>query len=116
MFTKKDLKNKMLVITHNGERFMVIDNTLMGMNHMLNLDCYTEDLRVEDGVFIYDNDINAKDYDIDVVYDSNIATIKDVAGLPGFLGLPLWERPVVKEMTVAEIEKELGYSIKIVKE
>lgn len=28
----------------------------------------------------------------------------------------VWERPVVKEMTLEEIEKELGYKIKIVKE
>lgn len=28
----------------------------------------------------------------------------------------LWERKEPKEMTVAEIEKELGYSIKVVKE
>ena len=28
----------------------------------------------------------------------------------------LWKKPEVKEMTVAEIEKELGYSVKVVKE
>ena len=28
----------------------------------------------------------------------------------------LWKKPEIKEMTVAEIEKELGYSIKVVKE
>ena len=29
---------------------------------------------------------------------------------------PVWERKHVKEMTIAEIEKELGYAIKVVKE
>ena len=28
----------------------------------------------------------------------------------------IWERKKKKEMTIAEIEKELGYSVKIVKE
>ena len=31
-------------------------------------------------------------------------------------GKLIWEKKTVKEMTVAEIEKELGYSIKVVKE
>lgn len=52
---------------------------------------------------------------IDKIY-SKPHLLKDITSMDLSLRRLLWERKEQKEMTIAEIEKELGYSIKIIKE
>lgn len=44
MFTKKDLKNGMVVETRNGKRYIVIDNRLLGEDGTTYLNEYDDDL------------------------------------------------------------------------
>lgn len=54
-----------------------------------------------------------KDFDIVAVYDTN-----DMCGFKGLAtATPIWTEPTpAREMTVAEIEKELGHGVKVVGE
>ena len=76
-----------------------------------------------DHLYIYDADLRYKGAS---VTDYDIVKIWGLSKTPGFIDDiftfvdeqhrdVIWERDPVKEMTVAEIEKELGYSIKVVK-
>lgn len=59
------------------------------------------------------HDVEDNDFDIEKVYEYHRCGFSSIKNkLTG----PVWERKHVKEMTIAEIEKELGYAIKVVKE
>jgi hypothetical protein len=107
-FTKSDLKDGMVVEYHNGSREMVFGSRSIDMNGWHNLEEYSESLTEEKYHFPIHN--------IDKVYKVNSNTIynfKDVFK-DEYLEL-IWERkPDYKEMTVEEIEKELGYKIKVI--
>jgi hypothetical protein len=101
-FTKADLKERWLVKTRNGNEYMVtgcgetvgIRNGKFTSEYLFFAD-YNDDL----------TDKNKKEWDIVEVYKPHYSKA--------------WEReeePAPKKMTVAEICKELGYDIEIVKE
>lgn len=103
MFTKKDLKDGMVVKTREGNYYLVCGDMLIRDKHFL-------------GMGAYNNDLTSKiviEKDVVAVYDKihSLDALKYIE-----YKTALWKREEVKEMTVAEIEKELGYSIKIVKE
>lgn len=103
-FTKSDLKDGMVVEYRDGDRKMVLGNVFISFNGFSELENYDENL------------IN-KFYsgcNIDRIYIS-LARILDEYFDDKYLTL-IWERPEepTKKMTVAEIEKELGYKIEIV--
>lgn len=50
------------------------------------------------------------------VWEPNHKALFTLSDLPKACGKLRWEKKTVKEMTVAEIEAKLGYSIKVVKE
>lgn len=61
MFTKKNLKNGMVVETRDGNRYMVVDGKLIGNNGWLSLGDYDDQL--------YDLDDRLSSYDIMMVFD-----------------------------------------------
>ena len=101
MFTKEDLKDGMVVKTREGKHYLVCGDKFIGDTGWLDPKDFDNSLECEIGSFT-----------IDTVYDK-IYWLESVCNEACLK--PLWERKEPKEMTVAEIEKELGYSIKIVK-
>jgi len=100
-FTKSDLKERYIVKTRNGNEYIVNNKDIADriINGKIACGCiglnyYTDNL-IEN--------LGNKELDIVEVYKPKYETI--------------WTRQedTVKEMTVAEIEKQLGYSIKVVK-
>lgn len=106
-FTKANLKPGMVVEYRNGGRRLFMNDTFMGFDGWMPVDDYSNDL-VE---------TRCGDYDLDIVkvYTTN-AKMLDRAFKDDYLTL-IWERKeeeIVKEMSVEEIEKELGYKVKVV--
>lgn len=104
MFTKKDLKDGMVVKTREGNYYLVCGDLFIRDIGYLEIDTYN-------------NDLTSKLFnkaDIVTVYAKihSLVCLNDVE----YNKTALWKREEVKEMTIAEIEKELGYSIKVVKE
>ena len=112
--TKKDLKSGMTVITRNGNKYLVLTNCvsstlqdfcLVGPTGYLESCGYADDLT--DGI--------CDEWDIMEVYNAKI--LETTYSMPTY-SHPIWKRIESiehKEMTIAEIEKELGYPIKIVR-
>jgi hypothetical protein len=108
-FTKADLKPGMVVEYRNGSKAVFINDIFMEKHGWMPISDYYDDL------------INVRDlscsshYDICRVYNSKAFAVDNLLK-PECLEL-IWERKEdepVKEMTVAEIEKKLGYKVKIV--
>ena len=119
-FTYDDLKGGMRVVRRDGQigilmpikndRFVMLKG-LNGCWDYVDHKRYNSDLTHKADYFIDD----PTPYDIMKVYDLCKGSALDsmVHIYPN--DDLLWEREEAKEMTVAEIEKELGYSIKVVK-
>lgn len=118
---KKDLKEGMVVETYNGTLLLVInyyyDNTYSEMifannNSWIKVGHYNNDLTRMDFIKKYDENYNKS---IKRVYRVKINkyNFENVFNKDNLV--LLWERPEKKEMTIEEIEKELGYKIKIIK-
>ena len=105
-FTKSDLKDGMVVEYADGRRRMFLNDKVMGD------DCYTPLIHFNDD--LTHSRVNSND--IVKVYNSSACVLKDYRK-DNYLTL-VWERPEepAKKMTVAEIEKELGYKVEIVSE
>lgn len=104
-FTKADLKTGMVVECRDGSRRLVVGEKFMGQASWTEFGNYTDDLK---------NRIKS-DFDINMVYESNGNKFNTVFE-DRYLTI-IWKReeePEHKEMTVEEIEKELGYKIKVV--
>lgn len=106
-FTKADLKTGMVVEHKDGDRFMVIGDHLVSDDCCHKLSEYKDDLTpvvpylpCAEIVAVYNIKADELDDISDVFADMCLATI--------------WRREEVKEMTVKEIEKQLGYKVKIV--
>ena len=118
---KADLKTGQRVKLRNGNVYLVlkdVDTDYCGKNEIFFAGkqgfmsglCYGEDLNFKK--------LPCSGYDIISVH--NVFDECDNCGNGEILNLdilstPIWERGEAKEKTVAEIEKELGYKIKIVK-
>lgn len=107
-FTKDDLKIGMIVEINIGNKYLVMDNNkLLSKYGWMNLTSYNNDLEFET---IISKD---EDWDIVRVFRSHAHRLPELFQNDK-LEL-IWERQKVKEMTLAEIEKELGYKIKLKK-
>lgn len=101
-FTKADIRDGMVVELRNGAVYMVMGNVLMNFEDCLSLTPYNDTLETTSDCLV-----------IDKVYKSGTLTMKRYFEHSNLI--LIWERPnLIKEMTVDEIEKELGYKIKIV--
>lgn len=98
--TKADLKDGMVCERRDGELMLWINGALRGINDW---DTPGESLKNEFGI-----DKN----DIVKIYVTNGNTLKDMLKRRNLT--LIWERKERKEMTLADIERELGYPVKIV--
>lgn len=113
-FTKSDLKDGMVVEHRDGDRYMVFGNCFISPDGNWDATKYNDDLTSNtDSMWRHD-------YDICRVYKVSSGIYMDFKDIfndeKNYVKL-IWERkeePKHKEMTVAEIEKELGYKIKVV--
>ena len=101
--TKQDLRTGMVVETLEGKRyFLVIEqHCLMGEIGWCDFNNYTTDLVNREG----------DRWNIVKVYKGRPATLSHILDEPGDL---IWERNKAKELTVSDIEKLLGFPVKIV--
>lgn len=109
-FTKDNLENGMVVEYWNGMRALVHNHRFITDNSYMDFDDYTSDLMIV-------GDCDGRwDFDIVAVYETtNVRCIKDLLSITKLKYL--WKRakePEPTEMTLDEIEKQLGYKIKIV--
>ena len=102
--TKKDLKTGMVVETKDGRRYLVLAECqhLAGMKRNMEYETHKDDLTY------YKDDLT-----ICKVYKPSMSNLEEMLNNPGD---PIWKREEAKEHTLAEIEKLLGYPVKIVKE
>lgn len=101
-FTKSDLKTGMVVQCKNKQLFLVIGNKLVDSYNHLELKDYDEDLidRTSDNV--------SHNFDIDKVFkikSSYVYQFSDVFKEDNLA--PIWERVIVKGMTIEEMKNEL---------
>ena len=97
---KNDLKSGMVVELRDGSLGLVVDNIVMlSDNDFIDLRFYNDNLTAN------------YCFDIVKIYNRNNHTFKN-----WHKNLELiWQRKEVKEMTVEEISKALGYEVKVVK-
>lgn len=117
----KDLKTGMRIILRNGEESIVLKDVVTPYNEQA--DIY---ISISGGWMSsndYNNDLTCKDdykkYDIMKVYAQHEGRFID-GGILQKNAIKemdlIWVREETKEMTISEIEKKLGYPIKIIKE
>lgn len=103
--TKKDLRDGMIVETRGGKRYLVmngcrvarrVEGYIILENQRIDLTYPSDDYFTIDKVYANDNDV----FDLRSMFEN-----------PGKL---LWARTTTKEMTLEEIEKELGHKVKLV--
>lgn len=102
--TKADLKDGMVCRIGNGETFIWLNGK--PRNNMSIMSKVRDDLK---------NDAGVSDFEIVEIYETGGETLNEMLDVDRF-GTLIWKREKPKEMTVAEIEKALGYPVKIVKE
>lgn len=99
--TKRDLKDGMVCEVRCGKRYIWLYGDLRGIDSWCSKT--QEDL----------TNLHVADLDIVKIYDrGDNNTIHKILVRPGEL---IWERKEPREMTVTEIEKALGYRVKVVK-
>lgn len=98
--TKADLKDGMVCEQRDGELMLWLNGALRGINDW---DTTGESLKNEFGI---------DENDIVKIYVTNGFTLKDMLKRRNLT--LIWERKEPKEMTLADIERELGYPVKIV--
>ena len=98
-FSKSHLQNGMIVETILGSKFIVLNQKLLDNNHSIPLDVISEDLV----------GISFAGYTINKVYVSSASRLHDI--FDDKTHHLIWTRNEPRPMTVAEIEKELGYPI-----
>ena len=113
-FTKSDLKNRMVVETRNGDRYILIDDRLLSDTNYLWLNSHYDEHNLFH--YGYNDDLTmscSANWDIIKVYKevNNLCFCND--GFYGALDL-LWERKPVKEVTMAEVEAKFGCRVKII--
>lgn len=111
-FTKSDLEDGMVVEQRDGCRAVVLNGCFMEYDSFTEFNEYNDDLTVDDSRFALITDVH--ECDIVKVYTSEGKTFKNLIK-DCYLHL-IWERKEehYKEMTIKEIEKELGYKIKVI--
>lgn len=104
-FSKKDLKSGMVVELRYGSRLLVVEVNgkleLIGKNEWNSLSHRDENLKCTN-----------REFDIVKVYKADPSSLERMLRATELI----WERKEFKEMTIADIEKELGHPVKIVKE
>lgn len=119
----KDLKTGMRFITRNKSEYIVLKNVITPCTEKGAIDMYIDINGGWMASYNYKDDLTTKsgnkEFDIIEVYAQNNGEYINGAVLTKealkYMD-KIWERKEERQMTVSEIEKELGYSIKIVSE
>ena len=109
--TKSDLRTGHIVTLRNGTRHIVYKDCVLGYGDVIVNTHKQSWMRFSD----YHEDMTCTDNDteFDIMKVETPKTPYDYNGNPdNITGLTLWQR--TKKMTIAEIEKALGYSIEVV--
>jgi hypothetical protein len=102
-FTKADLKTKMVVEVKDGNRYLVVDDTLVRYEGYNPLNVYNDDLTCDtDSVSIEKVFRYVSDIDVDCVSLKNMLSSQNLS--------LVWERPQLKPITKAELAK-MGYKL-----
>jgi hypothetical protein len=105
-FTKADLKDGMVVECSDGKRKMLINGAFRGTHCYTAVSAYTDTLECRYNESTINKVYTSKALSLSSYFDDKNLTL-------------IWERPKeepAKKMTVAEIEKELGYKVEIISE
>lgn len=103
--TKKDLKTGMVVETNEGKRYLVLEELklLVGVNYHMEYETHEDDLTYHE-----------EHLTINKVYKPHGCSLESMLNTRT---KPIWERKKeAKELTLSEVEKRLGYPVKIIKE
>ena len=103
----KLIPGKHIVKTRNGNLYLLVECTgekLVGIN--IKDDLYV-DFNLDDDL----KDLDDHDFDIMEVFEFAVTCWSEIK----YDLERVWKREEAKEMTIAEIEKELGYKVKVVK-
>lgn len=113
-FTKSDLKDRMVVETRDGGKYILIGDRFLSKTGFLWLNTFYD----EHNLFHhgYNDDLtmsSGANWDIIKVYKevNNLYFCND--DVYGVLDL-LWERKPIKEVTMAEVEAKFGCRVKII--
>jgi len=113
--TKADLRTGMRVTNKMGKKFIVILNCQQGYNDVKDFLVNANDTSWH-GLSYFDDDLTAT-YPCDNIVKVEIPSHPyDLFNIDSVKYTTIWERKPPKEMTLAEIEKELGYPVKIIKD
>jgi len=111
-FTKKDIETGMFGITSRNEKFVIVNDLIVyekGVYDVVTL--LSDDMKFKSGKTIDKLFTGVNSFNM-----LHNVTYNPISYLEyGFKCVYDRSRDTVKEMTIAEIEKELGYSIKVVK-
>jgi hypothetical protein len=103
-FTKANLQSGMVVECRGGDRLLVLGDKLICDKYWFSLGQFANDLSSSSDKYTIDKIYQAFGYNFTTLFADNYLTL-------------IWEREKsAKKMTVAEIEKELGYKVEIVSE
>lgn len=113
-FTKSDLKNRMVVETRSGRRYIFIDDRFLSKTGFLWLDTLYDNNHVHHQGFNDDLTMSSgANWDIVKVY-KEVSCLNFDENSP-FCSLSLlWKRDSIKEVTMAEVEAKFGCKVKIV--
>ena len=98
---KSDLKNRMVVETRNGNRYMVVDNYLMRSAGYIMLSDYNEDLTIKHVI------LESHKFDIMTIYEP--CKTLDIDSIFDPL-LEIWERDETKEI---KFSNDLDFAISV---
>lgn len=92
-----------------GTKYIYLNGLFLNSDGVARMDDGGLDVFSADLIYLEENEC----FDIMRIYKSECERLNDLFK-PEYL-TPVWERKEPKEMTIKEIEKELGYPVKIVK-
>lgn len=108
-FTKDDLETRMVVETRDKCRYLVLRDKVN--IHLMNANGNTCIRNSQGFGPRYDENMKNGNPDKDILkVFPKVNTFEEVKTVNG----PIWERKEPKKMTVAEIQKELGYGVEVI--
>lgn len=112
--TKSDLKDRMVVETRGGEKYILIGDRFLSKTGFLWLDTFYDNNHVHHQGFNDDLTMSSgANWDIVKVYEKANSLNFDESHPFCSLSL-LWKRDSIKEVTMAEVEAKFGCKVKII--
>lgn len=109
---KSDLRTGMRVTTRNGGKFIILLNCSDNVHK--HRDIMTSLSGIWSDIDEYEEDLTCRTDDIFDIMTIEIPEYSNDLFSESCKFETLWQRQEIKEMTIEEIQKELGYKIKVV--